>query len=230
MDSATAGLIGIAVGAGITMLNERVKWGRQRQADDLKWERESQVRYNADRVTTYATFLRTGHELVETGWKDGTPPNLTEFTIAYYSVELLASPPVREAAKAYHETLGLARFESRVQQLMRAIDPPRQNEEAAPGPGPAAVGAWDEKNTQTEADTILDSLGHLSFSTRKKLLGIQTALLEAIRAELGVAALAAMPTERAKRPIAQWRPFRRKAANKNAAPEGGAGAGERSGR
>ena len=53
-------------------------------------------------MKAYATFLRLGKELVGTGKATDALPDNSEFTVAYFSVELLASPPVRAAAEGYY--------------------------------------------------------------------------------------------------------------------------------
>ncbi len=238
MDSAIAGLIGVGVGAGLTLLNEKLKWNRQREADDLKWMRESQVRYNSDRVEAYAAFLRAGKAVMDSDWKAPVLPDETEFTVAYYRIELLAFPPVRTAAAAYKGAINLPLVMKRLNlhfqtpQGQQALDILRQSPiqgATEPSSQDPATARWLAESREKAASEPIFSNGKPSISTLFKVSEAEKALMEAMREELGVASLSQVIPETGKPTGPHWRPFRRKPRKGSAAP-GNTASSENAGR
>ena len=229
MDNAIAGLIGVGVGAGLTLWNEKLKWDRQRKADDLKWVREGQVRYNADRVEAYATFLRLGKALATANWEAPDPPDTTELTIAYYRVELLASPRVRAAAHEYNGQLiapALAKklnYQNQGPKSQAIIDAfwPDSIPDVERWGQPADPEKWAKMLEQAKREPILVD-GKPSIHTVLKTLHAEQVFMEAVREELGVAPPAQVIPETGKPTGPRWRPFRRKPRKNSAALENAA--------
>lgn len=228
--TASAGLVGAGIGGGIALLNGRLQARRQREADDLKWMRESRVRYNTERVDAYAAFLRLGQELETADWTSPGPPDATGFTVAFYRVEILASSPVRVAAAQYHSALISPILSSKMHHAVSSAETQEWVRRVAQQPqapsNPATAQWFNEMMATVNANPIVNADGRMSLSAILNVLDTQKVLLEAIRKELGVASLEGVAPKQAMPPVSRRRPFRRKKANANATPESGADVGK----
>jgi hypothetical protein len=124
----------LLLGFGLSQLTERVKWSRQREADDLRWQREQAVRHSRDRLEAYAAYSRfsdaLGYLLLERrkGRKEPTVMGynfdrvVEEFSRAQELVALLAPSEVRQYLPRVDEVIAALADFAGPQQLPDAYE------------------------------------------------------------------------------------------------------------
>ena len=133
-----AGLIGVVVGSLLTLIGnfllqrvaDRRRFAHEERLQRERWEREDEVRYQAERIAAYARFMRTTQEGFSLEFSN--PPTADEIdslSDGFMETLILSTPPVKQAA------IELYRVHARI----RGVEVPKD---------------YDETDTQTDPEGL----------------------------------------------------------------------------